>query len=278
MRSKKHLNLVFPQWQGGGRDSATYDGTLELRDFYLKGQEIAEVPVSSAPIGERRNNIIGYDDILAQLREARKVIERNQPDTAFTIGAGCDADIMSISYMNAKTKGDMTLLWIDAHGDIHTPESSETKRFYGMPVRVLLGEGDKAILGLMFSKLQPSQLVMAGMRDLDKAEKVFIPSRNISMFSAMDTERSLEAVLNAVREKGHRNIYVHIDLDALEPAEFPCVRLPVPNGIKTETMKKLLENLSAEFELAGIGMFEYVPTRGRKFEILEFIADIGTRL
>jgi arginase len=278
VRSKKHLNLLFPQWQGGGVDSATYDGTLELRDIYLRGQEISEVPVSSAPIGEKRNNIIGYDDILAQLREAREVIELNQPDTAFTIGAGCDADIMSISYMNAKTKGDMTLLWVDAHGDIHTPESSETKRFYGMPIRVLLGEGDKAILDLMFSKLQPSQLVMAGVRDLDKAERVFIPSRSISMFSAEDTERSLEAVLSAVRAKGHRNIYVHIDLDALEPAEFPCVRLPVPNGIKIDTLKELLENLSAEFEMVGIGMFEYVPTCGRKFEILESIADLGKRL
>jgi len=276
--AKRHLNLFFPQWQGGGTDSATYDGAVELKEYYLSGSEVTEVGVSVSQIGEKKNNIIGYDDILAQLKEARSVVERFAPDTSFTVGAGCDADIISISYMNSKTKGDMTLLWIDAHGDIHTPESSETKRFYGMPIRVLLGEGDKAILDLMFSRLQPSQLVMAGVRDLDKAEKVFIPDRNISVFSAADTERSPDAVLDAVRSKGHRNIYVHIDLDALEPSEFPCVRLPVPNGIKLDTLRKLLESLSSEFKVIGMGMFEYVPTCGRRFELLEYIAGLGKGL
>jgi arginase len=276
--AKKHLNLYFPQWQGGGTDSATCEGAAELKEYYLSGYDVAEVQVSMSPLGKEKNNIVGYDDILAQLKEAKGVIEKYLPSTAFTVGAGCDADILSVSYMNAKTKGDMTLLWIDAHGDIHTPESSETKRFYGMPIRVLLGEGDEAIVKLMFSRLEPSQLVMAGVRDLDKAEKVFIPSMNISVFTAADTERSPDAVLDAVRSKGHSNVYIHIDLDALEPGEFPCVRLPVPGGIKMDTLRKLLGKLSEEFKIVGMGMFEYVPSGGRRFELLEYIASLGTGL
>lgn len=275
---KKHLNLLFPQWQGGGTDSATYDGALEFKERYLGGHDVALVKVSTAPIGEMKNNIIGYDDILCQLKEARGVIEHAQPNTTFTVGAGCDADIMSVSYMNARMGGDMTLLYIDAHGDIHTPESSETKRFYGMPIRVLLGEGDRAIENLLFSKLSDSQLVMVGMRDLDKAEKVFIPSRSISIFSSADAGESLDRILAALRSKGHCKIYVHIDLDSLDPAEFPCVRLPVQGGIKIDTLRQLLEKLQEEFTIIGLGIFEYVPSCGRKFELLEYLAKLGTGL
>jgi arginase len=276
--NKKHLNLLFPQWQGGGRDSAAYDGALELRRYYLGETEVSEVEVSRSPIGAMRNNIIGYDDILLQLKRARRIIETEQPETSFTIGAGCDADVMSISYMNAKTNGNMTLVWIDAHGDIHTPDSSETKRFYGMPIRVLLGEGDNAILSLMFSKLQTSQLVMLGVRDLDKAEKVYIPGQNISIYKVVDVENNMGAIIDAIRAKGQANIYVHIDLDVLEPSEFPSVRLPVPGGLKLKTLMQLLKILEKEFNIVGMGLFEYVPSGGRRYELLEYIAGIGTCL
>jgi arginase len=274
----KHLNLIFPQWQGGGKDLETYDGAMELKRNYLEGTEFCEVEVSRSPMGKTKNNIIDYDRILEQLKDARMIIDREQPDTIFTIGGGCDADIPSITYANAKTKGDMTLVYLDAHGDIHTPESSETKRFYGMPVRVAMGEGDEAIVNLNYSNLNKSQLVMLGVRDLDKAEKIYIPSRDISIFGVSDVEQNIEAVADIIRSKGSRNLYVHIDLDVLDPDEFPYTPLPVPEGMEIRTLMELLKVLDEEFCIKGMGLFEYKPSGIKRIELIEYIISIGANL
>jgi arginase len=249
----KHLNLIFPQWQGGGKDLETYDGAMELKRNYLEGTEFCEVEVSRSPMGKTKNNIVDYDRILEQLKYARMIIDREQPDTIFTIGGGCDADILSLTYTNAKTEGDMTLVYLDAHGDIHTPESSETKRFYGMPLRVAMGEGDEAIVNLNYSNLNKSQLVMLGVRDLDKAEKIYIPSQDISVFGVSDVEKNIKAVADIIRSKGSRNLYVHIDLDVLDPDEFPYTPLPVPDGMEIRTLMELLKVLDEEFCIKGMG-------------------------
>ena len=96
----KHLNLIFPQWQGGGKNLKTYDGAMELWRNYLEGTEVSLVDVSKAPMGIARNNIIDYDHILSQLKCARMLLDREQPDTIFTVGGGCDSDILSVSYLN----------------------------------------------------------------------------------------------------------------------------------------------------------------------------------
>jgi arginase len=274
----KHLNLIFPQWQGGGKDLETYDGAMELKRNYLEGTEFCEVEVSRSPMGKTKNNIVDYDRILEQLKYARMIIDREQPDTIFTIGGGCDADILSLTYTNAKTEGDMTLVYLDAHGDIHTPESSETKRFYGMPLRVAMGEGDEAIVNLNYSNLNKSQLVMLGVRDLDKAEKIYIPSQDISIFGVSDVEQNIEAVADIIRSKGSRNLYVHIDLDVLDPDEFPYTPLPVPDGMEIRTLMELLKVLDEEFCIKGMGLFEYKPSGIKKIELIEYIISIGANL
>lgn len=273
----KHLNLIYPQWQGGGKDLETYDGAMEMKSNYLEGEYFSEAETSRLPIGETRNNIIDYDRILSQMKKARKLLDREQPDTIFTIGGGCDADILPVTYINGRLGGDLTLVYFDAHGDIHTPESSETKRFYGMPIRVMLGEGDEEIVRLNYSNLKTSQLVMLGIRDLDKAEKTYIPSRDISVLGVSEAEDP-EAVAELVRSKGHHNIYVHIDLDVLDPGEFPFTPLRVPGGMKIHAMMELLKILNREFNIAGLGLFEYTPSGIKRIELLEYIFSIGTHL
>lgn len=275
--NNKHLNLIFPQWQGGGKNLKTYDGAFELWRNYLEGEEVSLVDVSKAPLGAARNNIIDYDHILSQLKLCRMLLDGEQPHTIFTLGGGCDSDILSVTYLNKRLEGDMTLVYFDAHGDIHTPESSETKRFYGMPIRVMLGEGDEEIVSLAYSKLTASQLIMIGVRDLDKAEKIYMPSQNISVFGVSESENS-SAVIGAIRAKGHRNIYIHIDLDVLDPEEFPHSPMLVPGGMKIRVLTELLGMLKKEFSIAGMGLFEYEPSGINKIEILEYIIGLGTHL
>ncbi len=67
-----------------------------------------------------------------------------------------------------------------------------------------------------------------------------------------------------VKSKGNKNIYVHIDLDVLDPTEFPYVPLPAAGGLKNNTLLELLKRLREEFKIVGLGLLEYSPSREKK--------------
>ena len=275
---KSHLNFYFPQWQGGGQDLSTYKGGQELRLNYLQKLDLAEVEVSTKNVSKAKNGIIGYDEIFAQLSQANLLITDKNPSTIFTVGGGCDADIISISHLNKVTEGDMTLLYFDAHGDINTPQSSNSKFFYGMLVRALLGDGEKTIVDLLPSMLLPSQLIMLGIRDLDKAESEYIKEQKIVALTPDAIEKDMESVIQKAKAKCHQNIYIHIDLDVLDQAEFPHVPLPTSGGLKNDTLLYILRKLHKEFTIVGLGLFEYSPTAGKDNNLLQEIVKIGSGL
>jgi len=276
---KKHINLFFPQWQGGGKDTSTYFGALELRAQYLDGQILCEVPVATQNINLIENNIVGYKEIFNQLRAAKNLLSREQPDTIFTIGGGCDADIAAISYLNEKTNGDMSVLWFDAHGDLNTPVSSSSNYFYGMPLRTLTGEGDGAIIDAIIErKLLPSQIVLLGSRNLDAAELIYIKKNQVTNFDVKNIELNMREVLDKIKTKGHKKIYIHIDFDVLDSSLFPYTPVPEADGITPKTLKIMLDILSKEFEIIGLGLFEYKPSGLTKIDLLEKIVQLGIAL
>lgn len=276
--SLKHLNLIFPQWQGGGQDLSTYDGAAEFRALYLDQVPVTEIAVDTGKVTKPTDRIFGHRQIEGQLRRAHDAIKQEEPDTVFTLGGGCDASIPAAAYLNNIYNGDLTVLWFDSHGDLNTPFSSPTGLFYGMPLRTLLGDGDETIVAALPSKLLPRQVVLAGARDLDSAERAYIRKHAVPVASVPEIERNSEAVLNLVRAKHSRNLYVHIDLDVLDSDQFPHVPLPVPGGLRMETLQALLGALDAEFHIVGLGVMEYQPTGEKRYPLFEDICRIGTGL
>jgi arginase len=273
-----HLNILIPQWQGGGQDLSTYLGGYEIKKNYLQESKLSEVQVSIGSVSDVKNNMVGYDEIFKQLIYAKLEITKHTPKTIFTIGGGCDSDVAAISHLNETVNGDVTLLYFDAHGDLHTPESSESKFFYGMSLRTLLGDGDEMYVESLFSTLSPSQVIMLGNRDLDQAEKDYINDMNVRSLTIQDIELNIENVIKAVKEKGHKSIYVHIDLDVLDPVEFPHVPVPAPQGLKNKTLIDLLNRLKEEFHIIGLGLLEYSPSGKADNEVILKIVNIGINL
>lgn len=276
--NSKHINLIYPQWQGGGQDLSTYYGALELHELYFSHVPVIEAGVSTEKVTHVENDIFGYGSIVDQMQKVHDLIGEEAPDTIFTVGGGCDANIPSVSYLNHKLDGDMTILWFDSHGDLNTPKSSPSKHFYGMPLRTLLGEGNQEIVKSLPSRLVPSQVALMGVRDLDVGEQEYITKHAIPVLSVLDIEQHPDTVVDVIRSKGSSNLYIHIDLDVLEPTQFPYVPLPVPNGLNMDTLLKLLRKLDMEFTIVGLGLVEYKPTEKKRFELFEEMIQMGTSL
>lgn len=272
------MNLYFPQWQGAGKTDELYRGAAEIKEKYINGCVLCEIDVTTGENREIENSILGYQAILKQLNQAKKAIIEENPDRIFTVGGGCDVEILPVSYLNRKLEGDLTVLWIDAHGDLNTPESSPSKCFHGMPLRVLLGEGDPGTLEAACSVLRPEQLVMIGQRDLDEAEQEYIEENGIKVIRTEDVNCSVERTIDRIRSKNSDNIYIHIDLDVLDYGEFPYVMVPAAGGMKGAKLLELLKSLRSEFDIVGISMLEYTSSDENEIKILSEIIRIGTSL
>lgn len=129
-----------------------------------------------------------------------------------------------------------------------------------------------------FSKLQPSQVVMVGQRDLDEPEQEYIEKHKIKVISVDEVRTDAALAADGIRSIGSDNLYIHIDLDVLDYGEFPYVMVPAPGGLKTEELSGLLTRLKQGFNIVGLSLLEYTSSEEAKIEILSDIIKMGTSL
>ncbi len=253
------VTFYFPAWQGAG-NKAVYHGAAAMQTL-LTHQQVIQPEISLSEDLVKKNGIIGYDTILQQLSAARLLLAAQSCTKMLTIGGGCDAEILPVSYLNQKYGGDLAIVWFDAHGDLNTPESSPSGLFHGMPLRCLLNEGDEQLGNQCFSYLQHHQVVFACGRDFDAPELIYM-AENIIPCIATEELTDSHALCHTLAKKAYRRIYVHIDLDVLDPMEFPSVMCPTPGGISVQKLIDTLYALHDGFDVVGIGIVEYVPGHG----------------
>jgi arginase len=121
---------------------------------------------------------------------------------------------------------DPAVVWFDAHGDIHTPQSSTSGYLGGMPLRMLLGEGDPAVASRVGLRAVPAdRVVLVGARDLDPPEVAYLASSPV-----------VQAPVDAVTDPGGP-LYVHVDLDVVDPDVLPRLRFPAAGGPDLEAVR-----------------------------------------
>lgn len=269
----KKLTLLNPHWQGGA-DVKTAEGIDEIEKLYFKDKDYEKIEISKSEEDlEIKNNIIGYSIIKKQLEEALNKIEEIKPDKIFTIGGSCDADIPSLSYLNDIYKGNLSVLWFDAHGDINAANESKTHLFYGMPVRFLMKDADDELQQIVKTPLSHDKFINLGGRDFDVAEKNYITKNNIKVISVKelkDNKKELENFIKSI----NTNTYIHIDLDILEPNEYSNTALPVPEGIDFDSVYSAFNKIKEYTNVVGMGLYEYTPCE-KKVELVEKLINFG---
>jgi arginase family enzyme len=139
---------------------------------------------------------------------------------------------------------DAVVLWLDAHGDFNTPGTTLSKSLSGMSMAGACGLWDA---GLIAETVPEDRVVLAGVRDLDGEERTALERSDVSVIGASPVE-TLVAVKNALNGEP---VYIHLDLDVLDPAIFPA-REPAPGGLAPEKLFDLLEAVTGDSELIGM--------------------------
>jgi arginase len=242
--------FVVRQWQGAGE---RYDLLTSLDSFLSSSMlRYTEVPTNLLP-SETINGIRHYASIKENLGKQMKTYADVSPDRALTLACECSGGIAPISYFISNYPEDMVVLWIDAHGDMNTPESSPSGNFHGMPLRVLLGDGPIEIVRQVHGKLIPERVGLVGVRDLDRPEQTYISENEIRHWPELDitaTEELLDFISG-------RKVYVHLDLDVIDPESASLALYKTPGGISIEALMSLIEEVSKVATIVGTCIAEY---------------------
>ncbi len=175
------------------------------------------------------------------------------------------------------------VLWIDAHGDFNTPETSPSGNLHGMPLAALLGYGAPQMvnLGRPGAKVRPTQVMLIGVRDLDPQERTLLKQSGVGAYTMREIdERGMATVTKeALKRLEHLpQLHISLDMDSLDPNEAPGVGTPVAGGLSYREAHLLMEIVADCACVGSVDVVEINPIldeRNRTAEIaVELIASL----
>ncbi len=224
--------------------------------------DLGNVAMPVAEALESRNGLPYAETIAESCRQAFLKL-KNVPPEVFPIALGGDHSVSLGSVSGVAQAGRTGVLWIDAHADLNTPQSSPSGNVHGMPLSHLLGEGDPRLLGVWGggAVLNSRDLVFIGLRSLDPFERLFIREHNIRAYTMKEIDRRGLAVIaeEALEYLSAPRLHVSFDADALDPSVAPGVGTPVPGGLSYREAHLLMELLADSDKVSSLDLVEVNP-------------------
>lgn len=173
--------------------------------------------------------------------------------------------VAGVAHYYRGRKEKIGLIWIDAHTDMNTPETSPTGNVHGMPAACLIGSGPAELVDLLgFSpKVDPRNLVLVGIRDVDEAERKIVRESGVASFTMRDIdERGMRTVMAeaiAIASRGTFGFHLSLDLDSVDPDYAPGVGTPVPGGMTYREAHLAMEMASDSEAMLSMEVVEVNP-------------------
>jgi arginase len=194
-----------------------------------------------------------------------RAFKSNQEDYIFLGGDHS----MSIGTVSAMAHPKLGVIWFDAHTDINTHLTSPSGNIHGMPVAALLGEGATKLthIGGEYPKLQPHQMVMVGIRDVDEGERKRLAKHDIKIYTMREVdELGVARVAREILEyfKDMTDLHLSLDLDCLDPQHAPGVGTPVSGGFTYREAHLFMEILADSQKIHSMDVVEVNPILDRE--------------
>ena len=208
---------------------------------------------------------------------ATKVLSAFENNTLpFIVGGDHSLALGSIAGASKYLGNDLAVIWIDAHGDINTHETSPSGNIHGMPLAASMGIGYEKLTSIFFDsfKIKPENVFILACRDLDKGELELIDKLNMNVWTNDDintkgTNAVIKELLSLITEKNIKNIHLSYDIDCLDPEYVPGTGTPVNYGLSFEQSKNLLEAVFSTSLVKSMDFVEYNPDLDKNNKTLE---------
>lgn len=272
-KTSKTVRLIYPQWQGGHIAALipeVKDTTAASQGYVLGAQllnflapqttaETLTVPVSMETERVIQDGVYDRDVIATQTRTALDMLTVSNPDRVVTLGGECSVSVVPFTYLANKYKGDVAMIWIDAHPDMTLPGEAYPA-YHAMAVTALMGKGDQKIVEQLPAKFTADHMLFVGLRDWERDEiKQRQREYGIKHLGVADVQADSHKVTEWLKQCGASKVVVHFDMDVLDPAEIiPAVGV-VKEGLKIDEVVRIISDIAKEKELVGLTVAEPMP-------------------
>ena len=194
------------------------------------------------------------DPITAVNRAIAQVITDHKDRIPLIFSSDC-----SLALGTVKGLGNSAILWLDAHGDFNTDETSPSGFLGGMPLAMLVGRGNMTYMKhLDLEPIPEAHVIITDARDLDPEEKTALESSKVTWLKDIDMLFNTPLM--------QKPYYIHFDLDVIDMEELPGMNYPTSNGTTVETCKRIIAYVKAQTQIAGV-LFSLwndgLPTEGK---------------
>ena len=234
-------------------------------------EDIGNIPVKQAEeqhYGEKRAKYL--TEISDTCKELAATVQKSLEEgfTPLVLGGDHSIAVGTMSGVAAyyhKDKRQVGYIWLDAHGDMNTPESSPSGNVHGMPLAAIMGFGPPELVELLgfMPKVEPQNAVIVGARDLDTQEKKLVKKSGVHVFTMRDIdERGMREVMSealkfATDDTG--GIAVSLDMDFVDPMDAPGVGTPVRGGVTYREAHLAMEMIADSETMASLEVVEINP-------------------
>lgn len=240
----------------------------DLKDFY-KGEKISliqdETIIKSRNLSDRRKNEYEIDKFNTNLYNS--ILEKMKQDYFPILIGGDHSVVVASALADAAINENIGIIWIDAHPDYNTFETTITGNIHGLPLAAINGYKNNELRYFHKGKvIQAAKTVVVGARAIDEKEKENIKYSGITVFTTQDIkEQGVEKIMEqAFKIAGERSKSIHIsyDLDVIDPEIAPGVSIPEFDGINEEEAMKINEIILKNLDkISSYDLVEFNPLR-----------------
>src|ERR1700691_1438699 len=242
-----------------------------LRQLGRHVEDIGNVSVpqpEEQPYGEKRARYL--DEIASACKGLADAVKKSLDEDFTPLVLGGDHSVAvgttagTAAHFHKKSKR-IGVIWLDAHGDMNTPESSPSGNVHGMPLASIMGYGadELVMLGGFKPKAEPGNIVIVGARDLDAQERKIAKKSGIHVFTMRDIdERGVREVMSDALKYAMDDtagIAVSLDMDFVDPSDAPGVGTPVRGGVTYREAHLAMEMIADSEAMASLEVVEINP-------------------
>jgi len=244
---------------------------VRLKQLGRQVEDVGNVTVpqpEEQPYGEKKAKYLG--EIAETCKTLSEFVQKALDEDCFPLVLGGDHSIAAGTVAGAaahfhKTSKRIGFIWLDAHGDMNTPDTSPSGNVHGMPLAAIMGSGPAELTGLagITPMVEPRSVSLVGIRDLDAKERRFVKESGVHVFTMRDIdERGMREVMaEALRfaSDDTAGIAVSLDMDFVDPSDAPGVGTPVRGGVTYREAHLALEMIADARSMISFELVEINP-------------------
>lgn len=204
-------------------------------------------------------------------RRVRNLTTANKPFLFMGGDHSCAMGVWGGVMQGLNRAKDLGLIWVDAHMDAHTFETTPSENIHGMPVAALLGQSDERLARIYGDNphIYPSQLVLIGIRSYEPPEQALLKQMGVRIYTMEDISRKgglrplLRKEIARLRSRCRR-YGISIDLDAVDPKDAPGVSTHAAGGLAGATLCRALAGVGQDPQLVGLELSEFNPLNDKE--------------